>query len=358
MSLPPLLELPLAFCAFTSLATYVLSIITGNASQVDRLWTFLPTIYTAYWAGYPLWPHAHEKYPFKSLLAPYVAGNVPRGVGEDFNQRALLMLALQLIWTYRLSYNTWRRGLFRLDDEDYRWAILRQKIPAWFFQVVNITFISIIQNLLLLGLAIPTYFALIEPSPLGFSDGALAFTALALLAFEFTADNQQFAFHAWKASVLSARAPRYSASEHWPGARLAFTEADAKRGFLTRGLWAWSRHPNFFAEQSFWGVINLIPLLASSAPLPSGASFAAALQRTVPLLPALALNVLFLSSTLFTEGISLEKYPVGYRAYRRQVGMFVPWGRVGMRVLGVGREDDADLVWGRGREEAVKGKVE
>ena len=28
------------------------------------------------------------------------------------------------------------------NDEDYRWAILRQRIPVWFFHVVNFTFIG------------------------------------------------------------------------------------------------------------------------------------------------------------------------------------------------------------------------
>jgi steroid 5-alpha reductase family enzyme len=84
-----------------------------------------------------------------------------------------------------------------------------------------------------------------HPSPLTLSDVILALTALALLAFEFIADNQQFAFHAWKHGTYEARA-------HWPDARLTWSKDDAARGFCTRGLWSWSRHPNFFAEQSFW----------------------------------------------------------------------------------------------------------
>lgn len=107
-----------------------------------------------------------------------------------------------------------------------------------------------IQNALLLLIATPALIAVTHPSPLAFSDGVLALVVLALLAFEFTADNQQFAYHAWKHGTYDARA-------HWPGARLAWTKEDAARGFCTRGLWSWSRHPNFFAEQSIW--VCLIP---------------------------------------------------------------------------------------------------
>jgi steroid 5-alpha reductase family enzyme len=103
----------------------------------------------------------------------------------------------------------------------------------------------VIQNVLLLLIATPVLIAATHPSPLTPTDGILTLSALALLAWEFTADNQQFAFHAWKHGTYDARA-------HWPGARLAWTKDDAARGFCTRGLWSWSRHPNFFAEQAFW----------------------------------------------------------------------------------------------------------
>jgi steroid 5-alpha reductase family enzyme len=89
------------------------------------------------------------------------------------------------------------------------------------------------------------------------------------LAIEFTADNQQFAFHAWKHAYLAQEKAKenggktkevikkYDAKEHWPGARLNWTPADAKRGFVTRGLWRYSRHPNFACEQAFWVCSNL-----------------------------------------------------------------------------------------------------
>ncbi|KAH9966236.1 hypothetical protein BGW80DRAFT_739340 [Lactifluus volemus] len=101
--------------------------------------------------------------------------------------------------------------------------------------------VAIIQNVLLLLIASPTLIAATHPTPLTLTDGILAFTALGLLAWEFTADNQQFAFHAWKQGMYDPRA-------HWPGARLAWTKDDAVRGFCTRGLWSWSWHPNIFAD--------------------------------------------------------------------------------------------------------------
>jgi len=348
-----LLEHPLRLCGATTLATYLLSIITGNVSQVDRIWTFLPTIYTAYWALLPLWPHNSAYWRY---LLPYVPDEASH-FARDFSPRALLMLGLTVLWMFRLSYNTWRRGLFRLDDEDYRWAVLRTKIPPWLFQIVNLTFIAAIQNVLLLLITTPVLIAATHPSPLTTTDVVLALTALALLAWEFTADNQQFAFHAWKHGTYDARA-------QWPGARLAWTKADAARGFCTRGLWSWSRHPNFFAEQSFWGVLNLIPLLslpgAPSLVSAHESQLANALHTLIPLSPSLALCLLFVSSTRFTESISESKYPRGYAAYRSRVAMFVPvltpvWGTL-LSLTG-GKSEVEELVWGAGARKAEIKKI-
>ena len=85
-----LLVCPLRLCAATTLTTYLLSIITGNVSQVDRVWTFLPTIYTAYWALLPLWPHNSATWRSLVLFVPDEAGHFAR----DFSPRALLMLGL------------------------------------------------------------------------------------------------------------------------------------------------------------------------------------------------------------------------------------------------------------------------
>lgn len=141
--------------------------------------------------------------------------------------------------------------------------MLRKRLPAWFLQVVNLTFIgqfssffscaelnkatlAIIQNIILFLLAVPTYIAVFqEPAGLSTSDYILGALALVDLALEFTADNQQYSFQTFKHSGLIQK-------DEWPGANIQWTPTDAKRGFITKGLWAWSRHPNFLCEQTFW----------------------------------------------------------------------------------------------------------
>ncbi|KAK0223070.1 hypothetical protein IW262DRAFT_1364276 [Armillaria fumosa] len=330
---------PLQFCAFVTAATYVASIVTTNVSQVDRLWTFLPVIYSAYFALLPLWPKSIQ--PFS--LCPYVPDELV-AFARDYSPRALLMVALELIWMYRLSYNTYRRGLFNLKDEDYRWAVLRTQLPAWLFQITNFFFISGIQNVLLLSLGIPTYIAVVQQphNNLVLSDIVLALSSLVILGIEFTADNQQYAFHAYKHSYLKGT-DDYDEKKQWAGARLNWIPADAKRGFVTRGLWAYSRHPNFTCEQLFWWMNALFPVVAPFPPDIPHCSFTRCIEnisyiyryatttpvadilRAVlpfwPILPAISLSLLFLASTRYTEQITKSKYP-SYAFYQKRVAMF------------------------------------
>jgi len=74
------------------------------------------------------------------------------------------------------------------------------------------------------------------------------------------------------------------------GNSLANLPATYKNGFITDGLFRYSRHPNFFCEISMWWVMYLFSVVSSGLNL-SG-------------IGALLLNLLFLGSTPLTEMIS------------------------------------------------------
>ncbi|KAI6042477.1 hypothetical protein EDC04DRAFT_2968016 [Pisolithus marmoratus] len=295
----PLLEWPVKYCLSVTATTYILSLLTGNVSQVDKVWTFLPAIYTAYYALLPLWPPSAPAYFY-----PYTPDAIQKSISGSFSPRALLMMVLVV--------------------EDYRWTIFRQKVPPWLFQIFNLTFIVIAQNILLLLLGAPAMMAVVQPhTHLSTSDYILAFLGFSTLFMEFN---------------------------EWFGARIPWTKRDAERGFVTRGLWAWSRHPNFLCEQLFWIIINLFPLLSPDAPPPS-------MGVVVRLAPCLLLCLLFFSSTTFTESISLSKYPVAYAAYQRRVGMFDPFQTLvrgtWLKLQGTRAEVD-ELVYGQELSKAKK----
>ena len=87
--IPPTSQWPVKFCFYNAAVAWILGVVTGNVSQVDRVWTFLPTIYTAYYALLPLWP---TKSPLP--LFPYVPDTVHPEIVQRFSPRALLMFGL------------------------------------------------------------------------------------------------------------------------------------------------------------------------------------------------------------------------------------------------------------------------
>ncbi|KAI0261531.1 hypothetical protein BC834DRAFT_845537 [Gloeopeniophorella convolvens] len=75
-----------------------------------------------------------------------------------------LLRGREVTWMCHLSFDKWRRGLFRLD-EDYCRAVLRTQITRWIFQVFNMTFIAAIEKALLLLIALPALRATAHPTP-------------------------------------------------------------------------------------------------------------------------------------------------------------------------------------------------
>jgi steroid 5-alpha reductase family enzyme len=77
-------------------------------------------------------------------------------------------------------------------------------------------------------------------------------------------------------------------------------------------LFAYSRHPNFFAEQTIWFVLYQWSCYATNQLYTSWTGVGSG-----------SLFLLFQGSTWLTELITARKYPE-YREYQKQVGMFFP----------------------------------
>lgn len=89
-------------------------------------------------------------------------------------------------------------------------------------------------------------------------------------------------------------------------------QQDLDRGFNTTGLWAYSRHPNFAAEQSVWVTLYAWSVWSSKT------------YYNWTIAGAISYLLLFQGSTWLTELISARKYPE-YTKYQKVVGKFLPW---------------------------------
>jgi steroid 5-alpha reductase family enzyme len=248
-------------CAFA----WIASLITRDTSWVDRLWSILPVVYLWVFAGYA---HLH-------------------------NARLVVMAILVSAWGVRLTFNLARKGGYT-GAEDYRWPILRDRMPPWQFQLFNFFFIVIYQNVILVLITLPALTAYDHRSTaFGALDLLLAIAFLACTVGETAADQQQWNFQTDKAAQQAAgRTPTSQ--------------------FLQSGLFRFSRHPNFFFEQAQWWLLFLIGAVAAGS----------VLQWTV--IGAVLLTLLFVGSTRFTESITLSRYPE-YETYQRQTSAVVPW---------------------------------
>jgi steroid 5-alpha reductase family enzyme len=255
----------LGLAAGVSLFTWVASLLTGDHSWVDRIWSIVPIAYVAaFWAA--------------------------TGFSDP---RLLIMTVLALLWGARLTFNFARKGGYR-GVEDYRWPILRERMTPAQFQVFNLLFIVLFQNGLLLLIALPALVAYENRStPIGALDLALAALFLAFLVAEFVADQQQWDFQRAKAAAIA-------------------DGAEPAQRFVTTGLWRYSRHPNFFFEQAQWWVLYGM----------GAAALGSALHWTI--VGPVLLTALFIGSTRFTEAITLSRYPE-YADYQRRTSMLIPW---------------------------------
>jgi steroid 5-alpha reductase family enzyme len=254
----------LLVCAAICVVVWVLSVTTREYSWVDRLWSVVPVVYLAIFAG--------------------AAGFA--------DARLDLMFGLGVLWGARLTFNFARKGGYARGGEDYRWGVLRGRMAPWQFQLFNVFFIVLYQNVILLLITLPADTALTHRSPLGAWDVVLAVVFLAFLVGETVADQQQWVFQqAKRHAVADGREPAHR--------------------FVTTGLFRYSRHPNFFFEQAQWWVIFLFGVAASGA-----------VQWTIA--GAVLLTLLFVGSTRFTESISLSRYPE-YADYQRRTSAVVPW---------------------------------
>lgn len=256
--------------------SFIVGELTNNNSQVDKLWSILPIAY--------VW-----------VVAYY----------GDFAPRLVLMAVLASIWGIRLTTNFALKGAYQWrfweGEEDYRWKVLREKPefkPRWKWTLFNLLFICMYQQILILLFTLPSVVALQhKDTGLTFFDYVVAALMLFFIMYETLADIQHWNFQSKKWEKIHA------------GESLS---GDYKKGFLAKGLWAHSRHPNYFAEQSIWICFYLFSVVASGE------------WVNWSIAGCLLLLVLFRGSSDFGEMLSASKYPE-YKTYQQKVPRFIPF---------------------------------
>ncbi len=192
-----------------TLVVFAFSFAFDNSSFYDPYWSVIPMVIAGYLA-----------------VVGWDSGADPVRIG-------LLLLAVSL-WGLRLTYN-WARGWPGLHHQDWRYDDLQAQNGRWYW-LVSLSGIHLFPTVLVFLGCLPLFPAMTQPGrPLNGLDGLALLVALAATLIEFVADNQLRQFK---------------------------LSAPPKGSVLTRGLWAYSRHPNYFGEVMFWWGLFLFGLAA------------------------------------------------------------------------------------------------
>ena len=190
--------------AIAALATWIVSLLKRDVSIVDSLWPLL----------------------FLAAAATYRA-TVPQP-----GPRSSLILLLVGLWTLRLAvYLTWRNWG---EPEDRRYRAIRERNePGFAFKSLYLIFG--LQGALAWIISLPLLAAIAAPADLDVLDHAG--TALWALGFGFE-------------SVADWQLARFK------------SVAENRGRVMDRGLWRYTRHPNYFGDFCVWWGLYLIALAA------------------------------------------------------------------------------------------------
>ncbi len=239
-----------------TVAIFVFSRAYRNSSFYDAYWSVIPPLLLFYW-----WYRSTDV----DLL------------------RVWLITVVVMLWAIRLTAN-WVYAFPGLHHEDWRYPMFKQR--AGRFEILaDLVAIHLIPTLQVFLAMVPVYVAVTRPGPGLVWLAWIAFVVgLAAVALELVADVQMHRFVA----------------EHRSGAA------------MDRGLWSWSRHPNYFGEFSFWAELALFGIAAAPA------------DWWWLILGALAILAMFLGASIpMMEQRSLARRPA-YQDVVDRVSRFVP----------------------------------
>jgi steroid 5-alpha reductase family enzyme len=193
----------------------------------------------------------------------------------------MLMMALLAIWALRLAgHITWRN---RGHGEDRRYQAIRARNQPG-FEYKSLVYVFLLQAVLGWIVSLPLYVAFNSAEPTGWLLRAGALLWIVGFYFEVVGDAQLARFKADPASAGQV---------------------------MDRGLWRYTRHPNYFGECCLWWGFFLI---------------AADAGGWWTLVSPLLMTVLLLK----VSGVGLLEKDIGerrpaYREYIRRTSAFLPW---------------------------------
>jgi steroid 5-alpha reductase family enzyme len=228
------------------------------------------SLYDAYWSIAPM------------AIAPYLA--LEAYAHEGISVRKWCLVLVVWLWGARLTYN-WLRGWRGLTHEDWRYVDLRSTGRAYW--LVSFLGIHLFPTICTFVGCLALFPAMSSSRAMGWLDAVGLAVALAALGIEAAADRQLF--------------------DHRQSANAS--------DICERGLWRYSRHPNYFGECSFWVGLWIVSVAAAPADALWTASG-----------PALMFGLFLVVSIPMAEKRALARRPE-FARHKQRVSRLIPWFR-------------------------------
>ncbi len=235
--------------------TFIFSLIFKNASVYDPYWSVQPIVISAF-----------------ALI------------GKKLSVVRLLLFLVILIWGARLTLN-WAYTFKNLNHQDWRYTMLKEKTGK-LYPVINFIGIHLVPTLVVYACTLPAVFAYVFPAK--WNVGFLVFICLSIFAFTLQgiADIEMHSFRKEKTLGLE------------------------KAPFINRGLWKYSRHPNYLGEiLMWWGV---------------GLSVVCVLPRFYYLLAGALLNTLLFVFVSLPMAEKRQSQKEGFDEYKKKTRLLLP----------------------------------
>jgi steroid 5-alpha reductase family enzyme len=203
---------------------------------------------------------------------------------DGFLGRRLLIALLVTIWGLRLSsYLTWRNWG---KGEDPRYGSWREKSGKHFW-IVSLFKVFLLQSLFLWAISLSLQYGAVSKTPEMITWLDLCGLSLWMVGFVFEAVGD------WQLA--------------------AFKSNPANKGkVMDRGLWAYTRHPNYFGECLMWWGIFLI-------------AFSTPNSWWTVLSPLIITAVLLKMTGIPLTEKTIVAHRPGYKEYIQRTPAFIPW---------------------------------
>jgi len=186
------------------LLTWIVSVKKQDVSIVDSIWSLM-----------------------------FLVATIVYLINSDFTLQQIILLTLVTVWALRLSiYITWRN---HGKPEDHRYQDIRRRYSPN-FEIKSLFIIFIFQALLAWIISLPLWYVFSNSSTIELITVIGAALWLIGMVFEVVGDAQLVRFR--------------NAGE------------DTQTQVLDRGLWRYTRHPNYFGEACIWWGYYLFALSA------------------------------------------------------------------------------------------------